>query len=73
MARTQPLLTRKDLDNTSMASGFDALLMRTRDHQDSRSPHDSRDHPGQIALLPLRASPSNPSYIDDRRVRSAVE
>jgi predicted exporter len=72
-ARTQPLLTRKDLDNTSMASGFDALMMRARDHQDSRSRHDSPDHQGQIALLPLRASPSNPSYIDDRRVRSAVE
>ena len=72
-ARTQPLLTRKDLDNTSMASGFDALMMRAREHQDSRSPHESPDHPGQIALLPLRASPSNPSYIDDRRVRSAVE
>jgi predicted exporter len=27
---------------------------------------------GWIALLPLRASPSNPSYIDDRKVRSAV-
>jgi predicted exporter len=72
-ARTQPLLTRKDLDNTSMASGFDALMMRAREHHDSRSPHESSGHPGQIALLPLRASPSNPSYIDDRRVRSAVE
>jgi predicted exporter len=72
-ARTQPLLTRKDLDNTSMASGFDALMMRAREHKDSRSPHESPSHPGQIALLPLRASPSNPSYIDDRRVRSAVE
>jgi predicted exporter len=72
-ARTQPLLTRKDLDQTSMASGFDALMMRAREHHDSRSPHESPDHPGRIALLPLRASPSNPSYIDDRRVRSAVE
>ena len=72
-ARTQPLLTRKDLDNTSMASGFDALMMRAREHHDSRSPNESPGHPGQIALLPLRASPSNPSYIDDRRVRSAVE
>lgn len=72
-ARTQPLLTRKDLDNTSIAGGFDALMMRARVHQDSRGPHDSPGHPGQIALLPLRASPSNPSYIDDRRVRSAVE
>jgi predicted exporter len=72
-ARTQPLLTREDLDNTSIASGFDALMMRAREHQDSRGPHDSPGHPGQIALLPLRASPSNPSYIDDRRVRSAVE
>ncbi|HWW78628.1 MAG TPA: MMPL family transporter, partial [Steroidobacteraceae bacterium] len=72
-ARTQPLLTRKDLDNTSMASGFDALMMRARQHQDPHSQHDSPDHPRQIALLPLRASPSNPSYIDDRRVRSAVE
>ena len=56
-----------------MASGFDALMMRAREHHDSRSPHESPGHPGQIALLPLRASPSNPSYIDDRRVRSAVE
>jgi predicted exporter len=60
-ARTQPILTRADLDNTSLASGFDALLMRR--------PAQS----GWIALLPLRASPSNPSYIDDRKVRSAVE
>jgi len=58
-ARTQPLLTRKDLDNTSLASGVDALLL-----------HGQR---GWTALLPLRASASNPSYIDDRRVRSAVE
>jgi predicted exporter len=58
-ARAQPILTRADLDNTSMASGVDALLMRRQ--------------PGWIALLPLRASPSNPSYIDDHKVRSAVE
>jgi predicted exporter len=57
-ARTQPLLRRKDLDNTSLASGLDALLMQ--------------GHQGWIALLPLRASPQNPSYIDDRRVRKAV-
>ena len=57
--RAQPILTRADLDNTSMASGVDALLMRRQ--------------PGWIALLPLRASPSNPSYIDDHKVRSAVE
>jgi predicted exporter len=123
IARTQPILTRKDLDNTTLASGFDALLMRrqrTPDRQqlaqqgpdergrapaspDSRhpglgDPSDSHDgsadawtgpsdsrtdasHPrvdpsdlsGWIALLPLRASPSNPSYIDDRKVRTAVE
>jgi predicted exporter len=72
-ARTQPLLTRKDLDNTSMASGFDALMMRTRQQHDPHSKRESPNPPGQIALLPLRASPSNPSYIDDRRVRSAVE
>jgi predicted exporter len=72
-ARSQPLLSRKDLDNTSMASGFDALMMRTREHPDTDSRRASPDHRGQIALLPLRASPSNPSYIDDRRVRSAVE
>jgi predicted exporter len=72
-ARTQPLLMRKDLDNTSMASGFDALMMRARENQDPHNRHGSPEHPGQIALLPLRASPSNPSYIDDRRVRSAVE
>jgi predicted exporter len=64
-ARLQPILTRADLDNTSMASGFDALLMR----RGSTAP----SQPGWIALLPLRASPSNPSYIDDRKVRSAVE
>jgi predicted exporter len=72
VARTQPMLTRKDLDNTSMASGFDALLMRGRPQgpPNSRTPSAP---PGWIALLPLRASPSNPSYIDDRKVRSAVE
>jgi predicted exporter len=58
-ARTQPLLTRKDLDGTSLAAGFDALMIR--------------GERGWIALLPLRASASNPSYIDDARVRSAVE
>lgn len=63
-ARSQPLLARKDLDNTSMASGFDALMVRARD---------PRSQPSWIALMPLRASPTNPSYIDDRRVRSAVE
>jgi predicted exporter len=57
-ARNQPLLIRKDLENTSLASGFDALM--------------SRSERGWTALLPLRASPSNPSYIDDRRVREAV-
>jgi predicted exporter len=70
-ARTQPMLTRQDLDNTSMASGFDALLMRGR----PQAPPNSRSPPappGWIALLPLRASPSNPSYIDDRKVRNAV-
>jgi predicted exporter len=58
-ARKQPLLTRKDLDSTSLASGFDALMVE-RGHE-------------WLALLPLRASPSNPSYIDDRRVRDAVQ
>ncbi len=58
-ARAQPLLTRKDLDGTSLATGFDALV--------------SHAERGWIALLPLRASASNPSYIDDRRVRAAVE
>ena len=58
-ARTQPLLTRRDLDNTSLASGFDALLMHGRS--------------GWIALLPLRASLQHPSHIDDRPVRKAVE
>jgi predicted exporter len=66
-ARTQPILTRADLDNTSIASGFDALLMQRRATSDTPS------RPGWIALLPLRASPSNPSYIDDRKVRNAVE
>jgi predicted exporter len=72
MARTQPLLTRKDLDNTSMASGFDALLMQRGQGSQPRR-QDAHNQQGWIALLPLRASPSNPSYIDDRRVRSAVE
>lgn len=58
-ARSQPLLTRADLDNTTLATGVDALL--------------SRGTSGWIALMPLRASASNPSYIDDVRVRSAVE
>ena len=49
----------KDLDNTSLASGFDALMT-----------HGSSNW---TALLPLRASPSNPSYIDDRPVRAAIE
>jgi predicted exporter len=57
-ARTQPLLTRQDLDNTSLASGFNALMTHGRQ--------------GWIALLPLRASPSNPSYIDAGPVRKAV-
>lgn len=57
-ARTQALLARKDLDNTSLASGFDALMTHGRQ--------------GWVALLPLRASASNPSYIDDRPVRKAV-
>ena len=58
-ARTQPLLTRQDLADTSLASGFDALLTRGRT--------------GWIALLPLRASMQHPAYIDDRPVRKAVE
>jgi len=58
-ARSQPLLTRRDLSNTSLASGFDALV--------THGQHD------WMALLPLRASASNPSYIDDRKVRQAVE
>lgn len=58
-ARTQPLLTRQDLNNTSLASGFDALL--------------THGQHGWIALLPLRASLQHPSYIDDRPVRKAVE
>ena len=58
-ARTQPLLTRKDLDNTSLASGFDALLMHGQT--------------GWIALLPLRASLQHPTYIDDKPLRTAVE
>ena len=58
-ARTQPLLTRKDLDNTSLASGFDALLMHGQT--------------GWIALLPLRASLQHPAHIDDKAVRTAVE
>ena len=58
-ARAQPLLTRQDLNNTSLASGFDALL--------------THGQHGWIALLPLRASLQHPAYIDDRPVRKAVE
>jgi predicted exporter len=58
-ARAQGLLTRKDLDHTSLAAGFDALMLHRQN--------------GWIALLPLRASAANPSYIDDRRVLEAVE
>jgi predicted exporter len=58
-ARAQAPITRKDLDNTSLATGFDALMQRRAE--------------GWIALLPLRASASTPSYIDDGKVRSAVE
>lgn len=57
-ARRQPLVTRKDLDGTSLATGFDALML----------PEGS----GWIALLPLRAAASNPFSIDDARVRKAV-
>ncbi|MDB6090221.1 MAG: hypothetical protein JWN85_3005 [Gammaproteobacteria bacterium] len=57
-ARTQPLITRKDLDGTSLATGFDALML-----QEGRR---------WVALLPLRAAASNPSSIDDARVRQAV-
>ena len=72
-ARTQPILTRADLDNTSMASGFDALLMRRGSSPGLSDSQTAASQPGWIALMPLRASPSNPSYIDDRKVRSAVE
>lgn len=58
-ARNQPPVTRKDLDGTSLASGFDALMLQ----QAGR---------GWIALLPLRAAASNPFSIDDARVRKAV-
>ncbi len=57
-ARTQPLITRKDLDGTSVATGFDALMLQ--------------DGSGWVALLPLRAAASNPFAIDDARVRKAV-
>jgi predicted exporter len=57
-ARTQPLITRKDLDGTSLATGFDALML-----QEGRR---------WVALLPLRAAASNPFSIDDARVRQAV-
>jgi predicted exporter len=58
-ARDQSPLTRKDLDNTSLAAGYDALMQRRGQ--------------GWIALLPLRASAATPSYIDAGKVRSAVE
>jgi len=72
-ARAQPILTRADLDNTSMASGFDALLMRRPRSNAHPGSQTTTSQSSWIALLPLRASPSNPSYIDDRKVRSAVE
>jgi predicted exporter len=58
-ARALPLLSRKDLDTTSFKSGFDALMVHGQQ--------------GWMALLPLRASASSPSYINDRPVRDAVE
>jgi predicted exporter len=55
-ARTQPLLTRKDLDGTSLATGVDALLLS--------------DGARWSALLPLRVPTT--VAIDIARVHSAV-
>jgi predicted exporter len=55
-ARTQPLLTRSDLDETSLAAGFDALML----HEGGR----------WRALLPLKAVGTK--AIDLARVRQGV-
>ncbi|MGH8137380.1 MAG: MMPL family transporter [Steroidobacteraceae bacterium] len=55
-ARTQPLVTRADLEGTSLAAGVDALLLK--------------DGPRWSALLPLRTPTS--VAIDVGRVHSAV-
>jgi len=55
-ARNQPLLTRKDLEGTSLATGADALLLN--------------DGTQWSALLPLRVPPT--VAIDIERVHSAV-
>jgi predicted exporter len=55
-ARSQPLLTRKDLEGTSLATGVDALLIK--------------DGTQWNALLPLRVPPT--VAIDIERVHSAV-
>ena len=61
-ARTQPLLSRTDLDGTALAAGFDALMLA-----DGKRCH---------AILPLRAAASSggaiPTAIDVARVRQAV-
>ena len=60
-ARTQPVLTRTDLDGTALAAGFDALMLT-----DGKRCH---------ALLPLRAASSGGATslaIDVARVRQAV-
>lgn len=50
-ARVAPLLTRRDLDGTSMAAAYDSMLLR--------------DQNGWSAILPLRAATSsNGAYID---------
>ena len=49
-ARTAPLLTRKDLDGTSLSAGYDSMLF-------------SKDH-RWTAILPLRAATAGSKYID---------
>jgi predicted exporter len=60
-ARTHPALSRKDLEGTSMAAGYDSMVVR--------------DNTGWTALMPLRAATSaTGAYIDieANKVRAAV-
>jgi predicted exporter len=63
-ARASPLLTRADLKGTSLATGFDSMLV---------APHDAQ--PGQwMAIMPLHAATNGSNYvdIDVEKVRAAV-
>lgn len=57
-ARNGPMITEKDLQGTSLRTGFDALILRQGD--------------GWTALLPLHAA-SSTQGVDSARVRAALE